>query len=236
LDTANTQVKQDFLGVMAHDMKGPLNQIMLSAELLETKLKKEQTLTNEQQSLIAILRNGCVNAVDMINDLQEAQDLDIGKSTFHPQAVTLKKYLDPLLTRYEEMVKNKGFRLKILIPEKDIYLNIDEYKLTRVLNNIMSNALKYSHQNDPILIEIAAPADVVEIAITDMGIGIPKDLQPYVFDKFSRAKRKGLHGERSIGLGMYISKMIVEAHSGEISFESIPNLVTTFKVKLPINS
>jgi two-component system sensor histidine kinase VicK len=223
---------RDYLAAMSHDLKNPLNQIMLSAELLEAKLKN--TLTDEQKSLFNILRSGCVNAVGMIHDLQEARDLENGKMPFNNQRATIKEFFEPLAEKYHSMVENKGFRLKTVLPHENVKFVIDRELITNVLDNIMSNALKYSHLKDPILLEVAVIAGMLDISVTDIGIGIIKENQPFVFEKFSRAKRKGLRGERSTGLGMYISKMIVEEHGGDISFESMPGMVTTFRVRLPI--
>ena len=103
----------------------------------------------------------------------------------------------------------------------------------QVIINLISNAQKFTGDDGKIEVVVEADEKEVIIQIQDNGIGIPKDLQPFLFDKFTRARRQGLKGEPSIGLGMSIIKTIIEWHEGSITFKSTEGKGTTFTIKIP---
>ena len=103
----------------------------------------------------------------------------------------------------------------------------------QVLTNLISNALKFTPDMGNISITLTDQDKDILITVRDTGVGIPKDLQPYLFEKFTRAGRPGIKGEPSIGLGMSITKTIIDWHNGQIWFESEENKGTTFYIKIP---
>jgi signal transduction histidine kinase len=106
-------------------------------------------------------------------------------------------------------------------------------KLWRVISNLISNAIKFSPDGSDIEVRTERTAEGLRISVKDFGIGIPPKIQHKIFDMFTEAKRKGTAGEQSFGLGLAISKQIVEAHGGKIGFESVEGRGTTFFVDLP---
>jgi two-component system sensor histidine kinase VicK len=120
-----------------------------------------------------------------------------------------------------------------------IYLAIDSLKFLQVINNLISNAIKFTKDNGRIEVRIEErqPAGnkvpVVRFSVADDGIGIPAKMQPVLFDKFTKARRPGIRGEKSTGLGLSVVKSIVELHGGNIWFESAEGKGTTFYVELP---
>lgn len=109
-------------------------------------------------------------------------------------------------------------------------------KLWRVVSNLITNAIKFSPAGAIIHVELWQKDDHIFISVKDPGIGIPKEIAPKVFDLFTEVKRQGTAGEQAFGLGLSISKQIVEAHGGKIWFESEQNAGTTFFVELPIEA
>ncbi len=106
--------------------------------------------------------------------------------------------------------------------------------LSSVINNLLSNSLKFTPYDGKIEVSITEPNEKeILIKVKDDGIGIPSDLQPFLFDKFTKARRKGIHGEPTTGLGMSIIKTIVEWHNGRIWFESSEGIGTTFYIEIP---
>ncbi len=115
-----------------------------------------------------------------------------------------------------------------------LFISIDEAKFMQAINNLLSNALKFTSDDGSIEIRITEPDDKnVLITIQDNGIGIPADMQPFLFDKFRKARRVGIHGEPTNGLGMSLIKTIVEWHNGRIWFESTEGKGSTFYVEIP---
>ncbi len=118
--------------------------------------------------------------------------------------------------------------------EEKIYVPIDEYKFIQVINNLISNAIKFTPDGGVITVRIKPEKETVQISVSDTGVGIPEHLQEGLFEKFTKARRPGLKGEPSVGLGMSIIKTIVEWHGGKIWFESKENKGTTFHIELPM--
>lgn len=111
-------------------------------------------------------------------------------------------------------------------------MRVNNDKFSRVISNLISNAVKFSHSNSTILITTQYTTESVLIKVADNGIGIPKQMQEVIFDKFTKAGRKGTAGEKSFGLGMSIVKQIVELHGGKIWLESEENKGTTIYIEL----
>ena len=104
------------------------------------------------------------------------------------------------------------------------------------MDNLISNAIKFSGEDDRIIIALREEKGVVCIDVKDFGIGIPENLQPYIFDRFSRASRQGIRGEESVGLGLSIVRQIVRKHGGEIEVSSAVDKGTTFTINMaPVN-
>lgn len=103
----------------------------------------------------------------------------------------------------------------------------------QVINNLLSNALKFTPDDGEIKVVLSKAGDKVRMVVADTGIGIPEKFKAELFEKFSSARRTGIKGEDSVGLGMYITKTIVNWHHGEIWFESEEGKGTTFYVEIP---
>jgi two-component system sensor histidine kinase VicK len=117
---------------------------------------------------------------------------------------------------------------------KSLFINLNQNKFSRVLNNLLGNAIKFSHRKQQILVsaDVQTERGTIIIKVQDSGIGIPEDLKSMIFDKFTKAGRKGTEGEKSLGLGMSIVKRIVELHNGRIWMESKENIGTTIFIEL----
>ena len=126
---------------------------------------------------------------------------------------------------------NKNFTLKS--SDEKIYMMVDDIKFRQVLNNLISNALKFTPDGGNITVGIEDQEDTVLFTVVDNGIGIPDKYKDTLFEKFTKARRRGLKGEPSTGLGMSIIKTIVDWHGGKIWFESEENHGTSFYIELP---
>lgn len=115
----------------------------------------------------------------------------------------------------------------------NIYAEVDSMKFIQVINNLISNAIKFTYDNGLIHIHVEDKSGSVLISVRDNGIGIPPKYQPVLFDKFTKARRPGIRGGESVGLGMSIIKTIVDLHNGNIWFESEENKGTTFFIEIP---
>lgn len=209
----------DILAFVAHDLRNPLNNI----EALSTMLYDE----NPKEELKHIL-NASQQAKNIINDLMEAIKTD--RSKLDTQSLNLNSFL---MMTVEKWKTNSKRDLILHVDDDKIYAHANASKLERVLDNLISNAIKFSSDDKIINISLRKIAKRIEIKVKDDGIGIPKELLSYIFQQFSQAGRRGLHGEKSIGLGLHISQKIMQQHGGELLVESEENKGTTFTVLFP---
>ncbi len=210
----------EILGFVAHDLRNPLNNI----EALSTLLNNE----NPQEELKLIL-NSTQQAKNIINDLIEAVKMD--KNKLDTESLNLNSFLTSTVEKWRTNSK-RDLVLDVEDPKILAYANAS--KLERVLDNLISNAIKFSSDDKKIKISLRKIAKRIEIKVKDDGIGIPKELISYIFQQFSQAGRNGLHGEKSIGLGLHISKKIMQQHGGELLVESEEDKGTTFTVLFPL--
>ncbi len=126
-----------------------------------------------------------------------------------------------------------GHRLVYELPTAPVYAALDVNKFTRVLINLVANAVKFTPDGGTVWVVVEEGPAGVRIHVRDEGIGIPAELQPYVFERFTKARRPGLRGEPSTGLGLALCKVIVEWHEGILSFTSAEGQGSTFTVTVP---
>ena len=191
---------------------------------------KHQDIENIKE-LLDLINQNSEHCLEVINSVtRDEYDLAPVVSYKYSRVDLIEKVkyiLDNLATGYPER------RFEFEASKPTIVIETDDFKLLQVINNLIFNAIKFSRPDEPVTIRINADHDAVLISVADNGIGIPSDLQPYIFDRHSIAGRKGLNGEPSHGIGLSICKQIVTEMSGRIWFESKAGAGCIFYVSLP---
>jgi signal transduction histidine kinase len=225
IETAS-QLKNEILGIVAHDLRNPLTAIRALAMMMED----DTTINAENQENLEMIKASCDKATSIINDLIETAHND-KDNVFDIEEVELNQYL---LKIVDEWVKNKTGNTNILYygTDKPIYTHINMEKMQRVMDNLISNAIKFSGESERVEVKLHNADGQIFIDVKDFGMGIPERLLPYIFDRFSRASRRGIRGEESVGLGLSIVKQIVEKHGGEIGVVSTEREGTTFTIHM----
>ena len=225
IEIAN-QVKDEILGIVAHDLRNPLAAI----ETIATIMQLDNKLDEEGEDNILMIKASCERAKLIINDLIEVARNDIDNE-FEVKRCDLNQFLFHIV---EEWLNNKAITTKIIYygTKKPVFAWINKEKMQRVMDNLISNAIKFSGEGDDIEVSLRHANGAAFIDVKDFGVGIPGDLLPSIFDRFSRASRKGLHGEESIGLGLSIVKQIITKHGGEVNVKSAEQKGTTFTISL----
>jgi signal transduction histidine kinase len=213
--------KGEILSFVAHDLRAPLNNIEALSKILLAE--------NEHNAAADMIWRSAQQAKNIINDLIEAVKAD--QSEIKTERIPLAPYIGKIIDKWQA---NSGRKIEYSQNVNGLKLNINASKLERVIDNIISNAFKFSAADKAISVTIEQISDKVSIEIKDFGIGIPAPLQPHVFDQFSKAGRLGLKGEKSIGLGLHISNKIIAQHHGELLVYSEENKGTTFTIRLPL--
>ncbi|MGF1924403.1 MAG: tetratricopeptide repeat-containing sensor histidine kinase [Bacteroidia bacterium] len=216
--------------IMAHDLRNPLSGISGISSMLLTNAK----LVEDERDSLALIKASADHATVMINELLNSvlnniEDSKIEKESFD---IRILVYQCVSLLNFKAAEKRQKLVVKPL-KNKDLTIKANKEKLWRVLNNIIVNAIKFSHPDGVIEISIEKLEQTIIIAVADNGIGIPDELKGKIFDMFTETKRAGTSGETPYGLGLSISKQIIEAHQGKLWFDSKPNGGTIFYIELP---
>lgn len=219
--------KDRILKVVAHDLRNPLGAITSIASLLI----EEVNFSDEHMEFAKLMKTSSLQSMEMINDLLMAN--------FNYRPEEMKKDVVDMQTILKECVE----QLKFKADEKDQKVNLeiaadvlilaDKEKIWRVLSNLIVNAIKFSPTGSVVDVKLFERDQKMELSIKDHGIGIPDELKDKIFDAFTDAKRWGTSGEQPFGLGLSISKQIIEAHGGKIWFESDVDKGTTFYLEIP---
>lgn len=228
IEIENTiQAKNEILSIVAHDLRNPLTIIKSVTSLLALDGGSGEDYYENLQ----LIRASCDKASSIINDLLETAQNEI-VNEFELERIDLSEFLEVIIG---EWTRNKMSQVSISFQHsgQPVYAYVHKEKMQRVMDNLISNALKFSGKNDRIEITLYEAVENICIEVTDFGIGIPSDLLPYIFDRFSKARRNGIRGEISIGLGLSIVQQIIKRHNGEVAAASTVENGTTFSIKLP---
>lgn len=227
LQKANEEKDRIFKAV-SHDMRSPMN---IALSLTELILSEHENLSPEQLEYIELIRSSCNNALSLTKELLDVASLNT--------ELMIKEWVDlnEVVSKNVEVLRfraaEKKQRISLQLPEKSIKLKINRDKVSRVVGNLINNAIKFSPQQSLIHIKVQAERKGATISVADNGIGIPDQLKEKVFDLFTEARRLGTQGEEPYGLGLSISKQIIDVHGGKIWFDSQEGKGTTFYVYLP---
>jgi two-component system, sensor histidine kinase and response regulator len=238
LEVRNAQLKllndqkNELIGVVAHDLRNPLTVVMGVGELLERQLF--DTATDRQRTYLANIKSSSLLMLNIINNLLDIRMIETGKL-----GLTLIKTSLVALIRQNVEFNNllaEPKQIKILFngPQSVPALLLDPPRIEQVLNNLFSNAVKYSHPGSTVEVAMAVADSKVDVMVRDHGQGIPTHELDRIFQPFEKGSPKPTAGEKSTGLGLAIVKKIVEAHGGSVAVESQVGVGTTFRVSLPV--
>lgn len=229
----SSQEKDRILRTVAHDLRNPLGGIAS----LTSAMVEDTDYSPEQIELLKIIKETALDSLELINEILEATNST--PTQLQKQPVDINSLLNNSveLLRFKAAEKNQQIILQTLdYPEE---LMISREKIWRVIGNLISNAIKFSPVGAKIMVAVTDEGDHVQISVNDHGIGIPEEIKNQVFNMFTEAKRPGTLGEKSFGLGLSISRQIIEKHGGKIWFESNAANGTTFYISLsknPVNA
>ncbi|CAM3956620.1 sensor histidine kinase KdpD [Mucilaginibacter galii] len=218
--------KNDVLGMVAHDLRNPIAAIQSIALLTEMDEIDEDTQEN-----MDMIKASCHKALAIINDLLEVARND-NSDTMPKEQVNLNNFLADMVQVWQR-VSDFTNPLTLTAPPYPVFAEINKEKFHRVIDNLISNAAKFSKATAPIELTVNTESAHILVTVKDQGMGIPETMLPQIFDRFSKAGRKGLKGEKSTGLGLSISQQIVEKHNGRIEVESEEGKGSVFTIKLP---
>lgn len=224
--------KNDFLTLASHQLRTPLSIINWYSELLTNKKLGE--LNEKQAKYVGEISTGNHRMIKIVNELLNASKLDMGSFTVEPKEISFETTLQAYMRQYEKVTADKKITYTQEIDPAVETIICDQTIVDLVLDNLLSNAFKYTPKNGNVLCTISEhDKKSVAIAIKDSGIGIPKSEEKKIFSKMFRATNVKEKDTDGTGLGLYMVRKAVNAVNGKISFESVENKGTTFTAILP---
>lgn len=224
-------LKNQFLGMAAHDLRNPLTVIMAYSQFL---LDDADSLRPDQVDFLTRINQLSQWMAQMVNDLLDVAAIESGRLALDLAPVDLAALVSNNVARNRLLAARKQTGIELRVASVPAAL-LDAGKIEQVLDNLISNAVKFSPPGSRVYVELTQEGAEAQIAVRDEGPGLSPEDQARLFKPFQRARTQSTNGERSTGLGLAIVKRIVEAHGGRIWLESEEGRGSTFYVALPIN-
>ncbi len=224
--------KDKFLSIVAHELKTPLSNLESIAQVLSRQLEQEGSVEAVKQGLVN-MEHALKRTRVLVQDLLDTSLIETNMFVLHRKRCNLVELCHQLLNEY---TAGAGPELTSEFTSDPIEAEVDEGRISQVLINLLSNARKYSRKGSPITVALQQSGYETMITVRDMGVGIPSEALPHIFEQFYRVPGiEPQNGERAgTGLGLYISRKIVERHGGRIEVQSTPGSGSSFTVILPI--
>jgi signal transduction histidine kinase len=224
--------RDQFVAIVSHDLKNPLGSISLSAALLREDLSEGGLETVDSLKYLEIIERNAAGMDRMISDLLDVQRMESGKMILNLESIDVSEILIECKELFAPIVMEKGLSLVVKFPENKIISVLDHDRILQILSNLIGNAIKFSPKGGIIELATKKIKSCVEVSVTDDGPGISKPKRETIFERFSQLQnpdRKGL------GLGLFISKWIIEAHHGRIWASDVPSEKSAFIFSIPAN-
>lgn len=226
--------RDEFIAMLVHELRSPLSVIKGASDLV---LKEAQKLTSEQiETLLSQIRSSSEGLLKIVNDMLDVSKMEAGKFDVDKSFENLNSVLKDEIDYYTSLAEVNELQLKSELDESIPRFNFDVNRIKQVMNNLISNSIKYTPKNGTIVVKSSNKKDHIQVSIVDTGIGIKEEDKPLLFHKYVGGgnHKKKMDGE-STGLGLVISKGIIEAHGGSIWYEDNKPKGAKFIFTLPIS-
>ena len=226
------EAKSEFLARMSHELRTPMNAFLGYAQILQSE---SETLSTYQREYVDIMLKSGNHLLNLINEVLDITKIERGETHLGKEELNVNTLLQEVVASLKPLAQERGISInEDFLNEKEKLIWNDRTCLRQVLTNLVSNAIKYSKEGGNVWVSFTnGGASDIEIQIRDIGYGIPADKIATVFDPFVRVENSPDHPEGS-GLGLYITKKIIELMRGTISLESQVNIGTTFSIRIPV--
>jgi len=226
-----TQMKSNILSVVSHEMRTPLTSILLYAQMLTEELSALSR--DDQQNFLKIIADECTRLSHLVDDLLEVQRMESGRTNWHMEAQDLAEVVRGVTRVFEAMAAHKQTTLTVSCPEKLTPVVADAGRMSQVLGNLISNAIKYTPGGGRVEVIAEDRGNEILIRVADNGPGIPRDKWDQIFDRFSQLSDPDVAENSGVGLGLYIVRTIVVVHGGAVWVDSQIGAGSCFCICLP---
>ncbi len=230
----STRYKSEFLANMSHELRTPLNSILLLSRLLGEN--NDENLSDEQVEFAKVIQSSGNGLLGLIDEILDLSKIEAGKMDLEIMEVPLEEITSGIDGLFKQVAKQKNITFTIDAKEAPLVIKTDKMRLEQILKNLLSNAIKFTAQGS-VSLTISKPdnkENFLSFAVTDTGIGIPKDQQPLIFEAFQQADGSTKRKYGGTGLGLSISRELARLLRGEITIDSEPGKGSTFTLTIPL--
>jgi signal transduction histidine kinase len=225
-----SRLKSDFVANVSHELKTPLALIRLFAETLELGRVPGE---DKAKQYYRVINKESQRLTQLINNILDFSRIEAGRKEYRFARADLGRIVHDVLESYRFPIEQQGFTLEVDIAEDLPAAEVDKEALSQALINLVNNAIKYSPKEKFLRVAARAEGDDILLSVTDRGIGIAKEDQKRIFEKFFRAEDSLVHETKGSGLGLSLVQHILEAHGGTVRVESTPGRGSTFTLVVP---
>ena len=225
------RMKDDFVANVSHELRTPLSSVKGFLDLLRKGKVKDPAV---QQEFLNRAAQDADRLTALVNDLLDVARMEAGRLRLEVEEVDMSVLIAETLQSLESLAGNKGVSMTYTAPKTSVVVEADRRRLQQVLVNLVGNAIKFSEAQRPILVTGEVTNNYVTTEVIDQGPGIPAEALPRLFDRFYQVDISAKRAGGGTGLGLYISKQIIEAHGGHIGVESELGKGSTFFFSLPL--
>jgi signal transduction histidine kinase len=232
-EVALARLKSDFVSNVSHELRTPLSLIRLYAETLELRRVRGEQKTTEYY---AIIRKESERLTALINNILDFSRIEAGRKEYEFRQTDLADLVTNTLDTYRDQIDEQGFTFERSIDTSLPPVRVDREAIARSLVNLVNNALKYSDSERFLGVKLYRTDGAVKLEVADRGIGIARNEQSKIFEKFYRAGDPLVHNTKGSGLGLSLVRHIAHAHGGEVDVESAPGKGSRFTLTLPLDA
>jgi PAS domain S-box-containing protein len=229
------QAREEFVHMITHDLKTPITSVLGTLEIMHAEL--EQEIDGTHLELLGVARRSGEQIVGMIADLLDVYRLESGQMAIDRDLARLHEIVAACVEQVEQAYRQKQLTLDVSVPDSLPVLKLDHRLISRVLVNLLSNALKFTPSGGQVSITAERRREedrrFVKVEVRDTGIGIPEGCHEKIFDKFAQVETRREGKTRGTGLGLAICRRIIDAHQGEIWADPESTKGSTFRFTLP---
>lgn len=227
------EIKSRFLEIISHQLRTPLTAVRWNIESL---LRGEVgDLSKRQEEVLRITDKNYQNILVMISDWVEALEVERGLLHLNPEPIDVAVFVDALTLEFKSQAKLKKLTFRPSVARGLPLVFADKLKLHYVFSKLLHNAMSYTHEGGHVALRAMADGKFVRFEVHDSGVGIPPDEQQKIFSKFFRASNANLMQPNASGVGLFVTKTLVEAHGGQVGFSSVEGRGTVFHFTLPVS-
>ena len=215
---------RDFVGIVAHDLRAPVGNILSFSQALEE-------ISEDHKEIVPYILKSAEKSIHLINNILDISAIEAGKVKMNKEEADLHEIILDIIHEVTFLTKGKNLSLSTNLNSKLMVL-IDKQRITQILQNLLTNSIKFTGQNGRVEIVVKVDGDTVNVSVKDTGVGIPKDIIGNIFDTSKHTSRVGTEGESGTGYGLPLVYNLVREHGGALTVESDENIGSNFTFTL----